>query len=66
MKRVVVDASLAGAWLLPDEQSDAAAEILRQILDGRRELAVPDLWPYEMMNLLVSAGRSGLILGGPA
>lgn len=57
MKRVIVDASLAGAWLLPDEHSDVAAKVLGQILKGAYELSVPELWSYEIMNLLVSACR---------
>jgi len=57
MSPVVVDAAFAGAWLLPDEHSRAADKILRSILGQKLELAVPDLWFYELMNLLVSARR---------
>jgi len=31
--------------------------LLRQIRDGDRSLSVPDLWVYEMANLLLSARR---------
>jgi predicted nucleic acid-binding protein len=58
---VVVDASLAGAWILPDEHSEEAESLLGLILEGREELAVPDLWSYEMVNLLLAASRRGRI-----
>lgn len=56
---VVVDSSLAGAWILQDEHSKQAEELLAVIVEGREDLAVPDLWSYEMLNLLISAGRRG-------
>lgn len=61
MSLLVVDASIAGAWLLPDETSQRAELLLTRILSGAAELAVPGLWVYELTNLLVSAGRRGRI-----
>jgi predicted nucleic acid-binding protein len=58
---VVVDASFAGAWILPDESSAQAEVVLREVLSGEEELAVPDLWSYEIANLLLSALRRGRI-----
>lgn len=55
----VVDASFAGAWILPDEDSGQADEILRAVLEGEATIAVPDLWSYEMVNLLTVAKRRG-------
>jgi predicted nucleic acid-binding protein len=57
----VVDASFAGAWILPDETSTQADVVLREVLSGAEKLAVPDLWSYEMANLLLSALRRGRI-----
>jgi len=57
MKMVVIDASFAGAWVLPDESSDAAEKELREILAGGTEMVVAALWHYEMCNLLNSAMR---------
>lgn len=54
---LVADASFAGAWVLPDEASALADRVLGRILKGQEELAVPDLWSYEMTNLLVTAHR---------
>jgi predicted nucleic acid-binding protein len=48
MKVVVVDASIAAKWFLPEP--DAAAAI--RLMDGRRRLAAPDLIRPEMANIL--------------
>ncbi len=61
MNTVVVDASYAGAWVLPDEVSGEAERLLKAALDGRLVLAAPDLWHYEMCNLLTMAVRRGRI-----
>jgi predicted nucleic acid-binding protein len=53
----VVDASFAGSWILPDEHSGACESVLQAVLNGKEDLAVPDLWAYEMLNLLLSACR---------
>jgi predicted nucleic acid-binding protein len=54
---IVVDASFAGAWILPDEHSGESETVLQAVLNGKEDLAVPDLWAYEMLNLLLSACR---------
>ncbi len=61
MKHAVVDASYAGAWVLPDEHSDEAERFLKTVFDGTVALAAPDLWHYEMCNLLAMAARRGRI-----
>ena len=61
MAGAVVDASLAGAWLLPDEHSKEADALLKRITSGEVELVVPDLWIYEMTNLLIMAERRNRI-----
>lgn len=61
MNPVVVDASLAGAWILPDEDSAAAEKLLIQALEEEVELSIPDLWTYEILNLLIGASRRGRI-----
>lgn len=57
MKQVVADASFCGAWILEDEFSAQADQLLVQISKGSVELIVPVLWHYEMNNLLRSALR---------
>ena len=60
---LVVDASLAGSWILPDEHSGESETVLHAVLNGKEDLAVPDLWAYEMLNLLLSACRRGRFRG---
>src|ERR1700723_3949019 len=57
----VVDASIAAAWLLPEEDSDAA-EALIMALSGRPP--VPSLFWHETRNILVMAQRRGRIVAG--
>lgn len=57
MKRVVIDASYTGAWILPDETSAQAEKILQQVVKGELKLVVPTLWHYEMSNLIAMAQR---------
>lgn len=47
MKTVVVDASVAAKWFLPEP--DAAAAV--RLLDGRRRLVAPDLMRAEVGNI---------------
>ena len=57
MTSIVVDASVAASWLLDDERneySDAALAALENAVG-----LVPQLWHYEMRNLLLMAARRG-------
>jgi predicted nucleic acid-binding protein len=49
----VVDASIAGAWLMPDERSAAATPLGRRVLANGA--VAPDLFRHEVRNLLVMA-----------
>jgi predicted nucleic acid-binding protein len=51
----VLDASLAAAWFLPDEQNEAADKVLAS-LDVTQAL-VPTLFWFEMRNLFLMAER---------
>ena len=54
---IVVDASMAIAWLFADERTDAAhAVMLRVVSDGA---VVPSLWRVEVANVLRNAVRRG-------
>jgi len=55
MKTVVVDASFAGMWILPDESSKRAEGYLADILSGDVIMAVADLWHVEMINMMLVA-----------
>jgi predicted nucleic acid-binding protein len=60
---VVIDASIAAAWLLPEEDSDAA-EALIAAVSGRPP--VPSLFWHEARNILIMAERRGRIVAGEA
>lgn len=53
MKPVVIDSSAAGAWVLPDEVSDAAQALYLQAMEPDSPFHVPLLWSWEMGNMLV-------------
>ncbi|GAA3921490.1 type II toxin-antitoxin system VapC family toxin [Microbacterium invictum] len=56
---VVVDTSVTLAWLLPDEQSADADEVLARIISSNDTMIAPQLWVQETANVVVSAHRRG-------
>ncbi|MDQ0469035.1 type II toxin-antitoxin system VapC family toxin [Labrys wisconsinensis] len=60
----VVDASMAAAWMLPDEHSPATDAILQKLLGTVAE--VPSLFWHEARNVLLMAERRGRIGSGEA
>ncbi len=62
MNLYVVDASVAGKWLLPgasEPLQQEAVNLLRQSVDGQVKLVVPDFFWIEVTNLLWKAIRTG-------
>jgi len=59
VKRLVIDASYAASWFLPDETSGESEKLLADIQQGNATICVPELWIYEMANLLKTAGKRG-------
>jgi len=57
LSRAVADASYCGAWILEDESSAGAEDLLERVESGEMSLIAPSLWKYEMLNLLRSATR---------
>ena len=55
----VTDASIAAAWLLPDERAALADRALDRLAD--ETACVPDLFWHELRNLLLTAERRGRI-----
>ncbi len=53
----VLDASIALAWLLPDEESDTAEKVM--VLARRSGAIAPALFPLEVANALRSNLRRG-------
>ncbi len=60
----VLDASVAAAWVLPDEDAAVADVALDRL--GAEMAKVPGLFWHELRNLLLSAERRGRIDGGYA
>lgn len=57
MSLCVVDSSFAACWLLPDEKSAAADELLAGHEAGDAEFIQPEQWFYELLNLIWVAKR---------
>jgi predicted nucleic acid-binding protein len=56
LTRCVLDSSVALAWVLPGEGSDATEALLDEIApDGA---AAPGLWPLEIANVLLQAEKA--------
>ena len=54
----VIDASMALAWVFPDERSDEADRFFEHVAPGDARW-VPSLWWLEVTNALLSARRRG-------
>lgn len=64
-ERVVVDASVTLAWILPDESTRFTEALFDFLATGRRAV-VPSIWPAELANGTMSAERSNRISAGTA
>jgi predicted nucleic acid-binding protein len=51
-KGIVIDASVAAKWFIPEEDSERASKLIRKYSDGKIELYAPDLLVYEVANVL--------------
>jgi predicted nucleic acid-binding protein len=54
---VVIDASMAVAWLFDDERTAAAHQVMRRVV--AEGAVVPSLWRLEIANVLRNAVRRG-------
>ncbi len=61
---MVIDASLAAAWLLPDEQSATADRILLDL--SGMTASVPSIFWHEVRNIVLVAERKGRLSAGEA
>ncbi len=59
----VIDASMAAAWLLPEEYSEAAETVIASI---KAPCPVPSLFFFEIRNILAMLERRGRIAVGGA
>jgi predicted nucleic acid-binding protein len=60
---IVLDASVAAAWLLPEEDSEAAETLIAGL---PRRSPVPSRFWHELRNILIMAERRGRIAAGEA
>jgi predicted nucleic acid-binding protein len=60
----VVDASVAAAWMLPDEHNDAAERLIADLQSAPG--LVPSLFWFEARNLFLMAERRGRVAAGEA
>ena len=61
---LVVDASLAAAWFLPDEQNDVADQVMAELANNPGR--APSLFWFETRNLFLVAERRGRLRPGEA
>lgn len=61
MKPIVIDSSAASAWVMPDEATDAALDLYAQARSEEGLFHAPQLWPWEMGNVLVMGHRRNRI-----
>ncbi len=54
-QELVIDASVAASWVIPDEKSEKSERLLKNTLEEKILLVEPVLWQYEILNLLKSA-----------
>ncbi len=59
MKPVVIDASAAAAWLIPDEKTYAADQLYRLVATQADRFYAPSLWHWETGELLLISVRRG-------
>ena len=59
MRAVVVDASVAVKWLVQEEHTEEAEELLRAWVDAGVPLAAPHFLPFEVANVLHKKSRRG-------
>jgi len=66
VKPVVLDASAAAAWVIPDESSDAAKDLYAHACMEDSGFHAPLIWGWEMGNMLLMAQRRERIAPGSA
>ena len=54
---IVIDASIALRWLLPDALSAACWKLFEQIVASQQQMTAPMLWQYEVTSSLAKAVR---------
>jgi predicted nucleic acid-binding protein len=53
----VLDASITCAWFLPNQATDYSRAVYRAVINGRHQIAVPQVWQAEVLHVLLRAFR---------
>jgi len=61
VKPVVIDASAAATWLIPDERTAVAAQLYSDVMASPGLFRSPALWLWETSNILLMALRRGRV-----
>ncbi len=59
MTHCVLDSSVALAWLLPGETTEATDQLLEHV--SQAGAVAPALWPLEVANVMLNAERAGRV-----
>ena len=59
MAAVVIDASVASAWCVPDERTDYTQAVFQAVSSSTVEAVAPRLWAYEIRNSILMGLRRG-------
>jgi predicted nucleic acid-binding protein len=59
--QVVIDASIALRWLLPDPLSNACWALFDRLVQRNDQITVPTLWMYEVVSGLTKAVHLGVV-----
>jgi len=60
-KPVVIDASAAAPWLIPDERTPVSDQLYADVIASDGVYRVPALWLWETSNVLLVAYRRGRV-----
>ena len=63
---LVIDASIAASWLLPDEHTDASGRAYGLLRSGVLQAHAPDLWLMECTNIICNAVKRRRLAKGDA
>ena len=63
---LVIDASIAASWLLPDEHNDASGRAYGLLRSGVLQAHAPDLWLMECTNIICNAVKRRRLAKGDA
>ncbi|SFM66295.1 type II toxin-antitoxin system VapC family toxin [Variovorax sp. OV329] len=57
MKPIVIDASAAAPWFIPEERSAVSEQIYVDVVTSSGQFRAPSLWVWETSNILLTAFR---------